>query len=383
MDFQEAKSPLLLLSVEEETCFVSFNGEKAVPKLKNSPKDFKSSMRIGSSHGWLILLDETSEPYLLNPFNQSQIQLPEKITFPHINRVTSKCWRGGECLCVEYTSGFTRWFDPTEDKSPLLSIKKAILSANPSTHKDFLVAVIYGENSRIAYCRNGDNEWSAIQDGDSDPYYDIACSDDDDLLYALGKNVSVEIWDLMFPGSSTLKKMGTLYPRMFLETMKDYPGTLYARKFYLVPCAKSGQIFFVVRYVGEFVTSDGKVVYDAEADDDQYPHPMVCPYKTINFHVYCLDTTTLTWKAVKSLNNLALFLGGNHSVSMLVSDDSEVKADSIYFTDDYWERMDEDYLYGGHDMGVFSLKDESVKQFLNIDLQKIKPPPFWLIRESS
>lgn len=375
MDLQPT-SPLLMISVEEETLFVSLNGDKAVPKLKkSSPKYFKP---IGSSHGWLILLDENSEPYLLNPFNQSQIQLPKKISFPHINSITSKWFRGGECLFVEYTSGFTRWFDPTEDKSPLLSIKKAILSANPSTHKDFVVAVIYGEKSRIAYCRNGDKEWSAIQDGDSDPYYDIACSNDD-LLFALGKNASIEIWDLMFSGSSTLlkKKCTTTqppYPTKFLETMKGYLGTLCARKFYLVPCSKSGQIFFIVRYVGEFVTSNGKVVY--EGDDD-----VICPYKTINFHVYCLDTTTLTWKAVKSLNNLALFLGGNHSVSMLVSDHSELKADSIYFTDDYWDRMDEDYLYGGHDMGVFSLKDGRVHEFFNIDLQKITPPPFWLVPE--
>ncbi|XP_019165736.1 PREDICTED: putative F-box/kelch-repeat protein At4g12810 [Ipomoea nil] len=372
MDFQ-ATSPLLMVSVEEETWFVSLNGEKTVPKLKNSQKD----MCIGSSHGWLILLDESSEPYLLNPFNQSRIQLPKKFTFPHINRVTSECWRGGECIWVSYTSGFTRRFGPTEYKWPVLSIKKAILSANPSTHEDFVVAVIYGNESRIAYCRNGDDEWREIQDGDSYAYFDIACPDGD-LLYALGKNGTVEVWDLTASSIPLKKKDRTTQPscpKRFIDAMIiNYPGRLYARKFYLVPCAKSGQIFLVVRYVGKFVTSDGIVV----------SHPsMVWPYKTIDFHVYRLDTTTSAWKTVKSLDNLALFLGGNHSVSMLVSDHSDLKADAIYFTDNYWARMYGHYLYGAHDMGVFSLEDETIHQFLNIDLQKIKPPSFWLVPESS
>lgn len=385
MDFQ-ATSPLLMLSVEEETSFISLKNEKRVQKFESGPKEFKSSMCVGSSRGWLILLDESSEPYLLNPFDQTQIQLPKKITFPHISSVTSKWRDAGEYLMVAYSSGILRLFEPWEDKSPLLSIKKAVLSANPSTDKDFVVVVIYGQKSRIAYCRNGDQEWSEIGDRDSGPYCDIACSDGS--LFALGGKASIEIWDLMFSGS-TLKKKGTTtqppYPRKLLESMKHFPGDLYATKWYIVPC-KSGDIFFVVRYVGEFVTCDGKVVYEEAIcedlrTDDQYPHPIICPYKTMNFHVYRLDTgtTTSTWEEVKSLNDLALFLGGNHSVSILASDHSECKADSIYFTDDYWGRINEDYLYGGHDMGVFSLKDESVQQFLDIDLQKITPPPFWLI----
>ncbi|XP_031107774.1 uncharacterized protein LOC116012386 [Ipomoea triloba] len=329
MDLQPT-SPLLMISVEEETLFVSLNGDKAVPKLKkNSPKYFKP---IGSSHGWLILLDENSEPYLLNPFNQSKIQLPKKISFPHINSITSKWFRGGECLFVEYTSGFTRWFDSTEDKSPLLSIKKAVLSANPSTHKDFVVAVIYGEKSRIAYCRNVEMETrSGVQ-------FRMGI-----LTHTMILHVLMMIYYLHWEKMHQLK-FGGFDVFWFFYTAQEkghnYSASISNKVFgnherlsWNTLCQEvllsplSGQIFFIVRCVGEFVITDG----------------------------------------------------GNHSVSMLVSDHSELKGDSIYFTDDYWDRMDEDYLYGGHDMGVFSLKDERVDEFFNIDLQKITPPPFWLV----
>ncbi|KAL3820730.1 hypothetical protein ACJIZ3_006635 [Penstemon smallii] len=43
----------------------------------------------------------------------------------------------------------------------------------------------------------------------------------------------------------------------------------------------------------------------------------------------------------------------------------EVKGNSIYFTDDYWDRIDEDYCYGGHDMGIFSLEDGTIEPLLD------------------
>ncbi|KAL3828316.1 hypothetical protein ACJIZ3_017118 [Penstemon smallii] len=56
----------------------------------------------------------------------------------------------------------------------------------------------------------------------------------------------------------------------------------------------------------------------------------------------------------------------------------EVKGNSIYFTDDYWDRMDEDYSYGGHDMGIFSLEDGTIEPLLDSNQQRFEPTPFWI-----
>ncbi|CAI0388660.1 unnamed protein product [Linum tenue] len=56
----------------------------------------------------------------------------------------------------------------------------------------------------------------------------------------------------------------------------------------------------------------------------------------------------------------ALFLGGGDSVSVPAG--GGIAADSLYYTDDGWERMDEDYLYGGHDIGVFDLREGKIRR---------------------
>ncbi|KAK9178091.1 hypothetical protein WN943_027281 [Citrus x changshan-huyou] len=39
---------------------------------------------IGSSHGWLVVLDETANPFLLNPFSCIRILLPPLETLPDV-----------------------------------------------------------------------------------------------------------------------------------------------------------------------------------------------------------------------------------------------------------------------------------------------------------
>ena len=40
--------------------------------------------------------------------------------------------------------------------------------------------------------------------------------------------------------------------------------------------------------------------------------------------------------------------------------------------------MDVDYLYGGHDFGLFNLDDEEIRPIYHSDLEKFDPPPFWI-----
>ncbi|KAI6686455.1 hypothetical protein NL676_032368 [Syzygium grande] len=103
---------------------------------RSFPETFSDSRCVGSSHGWLVLLDEESEPYLLDPL------------------------RGGRVLCLPpvKTSSYVlqvHWSDDNDSYSfvafyqtirlghrqsmtllPLLTLRnyiisKAVLSANP------------------------------------------------------------------------------------------------------------------------------------------------------------------------------------------------------------------------------------------------------------
>ncbi|KAJ6707659.1 F-BOX PROTEIN SKIP23-LIKE [Salix viminalis] len=92
-----------------------------------------------------------------------------------------------------------------------------------------------------------------------------------------------------------------------------------------------------------------------------------------------MDLEKETWVSMRSLDDQAVFMGRNHSASVLVCDLPGCEENSVYFTDDYWERMNENDLYGGHDMGVYNLKDKSAKHFYQLDALKIQPLPCWLL----
>ena len=66
-------------------------------------------------------------------------------------------------------------------------------------------------------------------------------------------------------------------------------------------------------------------------------------------------------------------------MSVSIRDVQGFESNTIYYTDDNWYQMNEDYLYGGHDCGVFNLKDGSSKTLYQCDFERIDPPPFWII----
>ncbi|KAL7209811.1 hypothetical protein ACSBR1_031388 [Camellia fascicularis] len=156
----------------------------------------------------------------------------------------------------------------------------------------------------------------------------------------------------------------------FEKSLRD----LYSSQFYLVESI--GELLIVIRYIGEFVRHDGEVVHKTDID-----HDLIYPYITKLFHVYKLDLKKENWEKVESLGDRILFLGRNQSMSLSASDFSEYKKNSIYFTDDYWDRMDEHYEYGGHDMGIFNLGDGSIIRGI-YDLRRLEPSPIWVVPNS-
>jgi hypothetical protein len=163
--------------------------------------------------------------------------------------------------------------------------------------------------------------------------------------------------------------------------MENFPRDKFSTQFYLVESL--GDLLFVNRVFGNFVNSEGVAIDEAGLLHTEDTHPLVCPYRTKQFLVYKLDSIRNTWEKVESLPDRAMFLGGNHSLSLSTSDLHEgCECNTIYFTDDNWDQMNEDYLYGGHDLGQFNLASGSLQtgaQCCCLCSDRMDPPPFWII----
>ncbi|KAJ7950920.1 F-box protein [Quillaja saponaria] len=196
-------------------------------------------------------------------------------------------------------------------------------------------------------------------------------------LYALANNGSVEAWDFRgkFP-----KKVMEIAPSFIIdeEEHMNFPFDKFSAQLYLVE--SKGEILLTKRYIGNFVNANGVALYEADLLTVDDTHPLVCPYRTKSFSLYKLDFIKIKWEKKESLDDQVLFLGGNHSMSLSARDFcNEFEANSIYFTDDKWDEMNEDYLYGGHDLGVFSFKDGKTKPLHLCEMDRIDPPPFWIV----
>lgn len=186
-------------------------------------------------------------------------------------------------------------------------------------------------------------------------YCDIICYKTQ--LCALKDNGTVEVWDFDLP---------TLFPTnimSFRPVIIDFDGKEFPRDKFSTQCLlveSMGDLLLVNRFNGNFVNSEGFAVDESDLGTED-TQPLVCPYRTKGFHVYKLVSIRNTREIVESLGDVVIFLGGNHSMSLSIKDLQGCESNSIYYTDDNWDQMNEDYLNGGYVCGVFNLTDGSSK----------------------
>ncbi|KAK7327972.1 hypothetical protein VNO77_22066 [Canavalia gladiata] len=324
--------------------------EKKRCEWKNMFLGHPSSWCVGSSRDWLFLLDANGFPSLLNPSSAMSICLPN---FP-----------------IEFIpSGSYFYYDPYVVR---IFVSKAVLMHSPSPSQYTLV-IIYGSSCKLAFCTEH-GTWVQLHDAKRS-YCDIVFLNN--VLYALAEGGSVEAWEFR-NNQRVPNKVFDVKPTMEIdkEERRQFPIDLFSTQMYLV--ISEGEFLLVKRYIGNFVTADGLVVYEGYSEDDGNE---ICPYRTKHFVVYKLDFTKINWEKKSSLHDQVLFLGANESTSLPAKAFSGCEANSIYFTDDRWQEMGLDYLYGGQDWGVFSLQDGSVK-LLTPDENRLDPPPIWVVPTS-
>ncbi|GLT42093.1 hypothetical protein SLA2020_161130 [Shorea laevis] len=361
------KAPWLLLppkDEEEETDTQSCrfkNIEENIAyflKMKTSDLFFKLPC-IGSSNGWLVLLDHTTfTPFLFNPFTEVQIQLPSLKSLFHISEISQTDYGDYEVKFGKQS----KYIDLQCVRHSFVS--KAISSAEPVG--DYCVVLIYNNNGhKLGYFRNGDKSWTEFDNSWSEKvfhgYEDIICFNN--MLYAVDRNRGIRAWDLQ--SHPPVKRMDVT-PAISegANSFRDDDGELCnIRSSYLVESE------------GKFILVDKFVREGEEILDD-------CLYRTEQFRLYELDLEGVQWVKLNSLGDRSLFLGGNHSISISTKDLPTCKRNSIYFTDDYWIRMlFKEWSYG-HDNGIYSLEDGSCSPIYGFESENVHPLPCWIVPNS-
>lgn len=301
--------------------------------------------RCGSSHGWLVILEETPAVFLINPLTRVKHHLPPLSSFPNVTKFNF--YDVGREYTLKTSEGDVYACNLKEMRDSF--IKKVVFSSSPSDEdSDYFALAILNQTGDLAYCKKGDNLWKFIDNAQSyceDVVYHKGC------FYAVSKYGTIAVCDIS----------GPLPIVSFIPTPPQVGGDMQ----YLV--SLEDELLLVTRYL------------ELGFDVDQ--HQLDIFYKTTEFRVCKLVSNGPMWEIVSKLDEWALFVGENSSMAFRASDFQGCKGNRIYFTDDYSE-WNYDGANGDHDLGVYDLEDGSVvalpcypRKFYN---GRRWPPPIWI-----
>ncbi|TYI75392.1 hypothetical protein E1A91_D06G001000v1 [Gossypium mustelinum] len=297
----------------------------------------------GSSHGWLVVLDESPSILLLNPLSRAKLHLPSLSSFPNVHSFNYS--HVGKEYSLRSPSGdlYTRNLRQMRD-----SIKKIVLSVNPSKELRFVAIAILNQTGELVYCKNGDDSWRFIPGAQSYSEDVIYC---EGLFYAVDKHGGIAICDVHDDSPKV----------SIVQTRTQLDGDMQ----YLI---NSGdELLLITRHL------------DLEFSFE--PHQSYLVYRTKRFEVSRLVWSGPHWERVKSLYDKMVFIGENSSLSLSASDFTGCMGNCIYFTDDYSE-SNYDGSLGEHDIGIYKLWDGSIEPLpcypRNSFFRMGWPTPLWV-----
>ncbi|VAH72079.1 unnamed protein product [Triticum turgidum subsp. durum] len=321
--------------------------EKRSYKLTLPQPPMRSRYLIGSSHGWLVTVDERSEMHLLNPITCEQIALPSVTTIEHVKPIFDDY--GDVCNYEMSRHTGTRSNRKPPSIFALAELRdrlqwKAFVFPDTSTGS-YIVVLIHNPQAQLSFAKAGDDKWTWLP-----PHYLYEdCIYKDDILYAVNIKGEFHAFDLSGP-VVTVKTIITIPEHYDCDTR------------YIVQ-APWGSLLLVFRIVH---------------DHDLEPHPGASEYwNTSEIKICEIDALWTEIKAINCLRDHVLFLGHNLSQCLSVNEFPALKANHSYFTDD-------NFLWTvGHknnhrDMGILNLDDNSMEEILSPQLCSNCPAPMWI-----
>ncbi|KAL3507215.1 hypothetical protein ACH5RR_032599 [Cinchona calisaya] len=328
---------------------------------------------VGSfSRGWLMMLYFSGKKiiddqggvnlFMYSPLLEIKIYLPSPLRSPIYNEDSFPSSCIGGC-----NNRGKHWIQ----KATLVGLDDGDLI----TSNRYGLVIIYGPFSKLAFLMCGETQWrSSSSFDDEEGYVDLTCYKNS--IFALTKGGSVDVWKWDFSSFDPTPTRKMNIPPSLPDITKnnhkshDLGEYLYVAhtKRYIIPTHSHGEILLVERCIGQFVPV--RELFHVTISQS---------YFTAKFYVHRMNFDKPEWIRLENIGDRLIFVGVNQSVSFSAKDFPGCEKNSIYFTDDYWEKIDENPLYGGHDMGFFNLEDEhDPKRFHDI-LRCKRSPAFWLL----
>ncbi|GFP89456.1 probable F-box protein at1g44080 [Phtheirospermum japonicum] len=244
------------------------------------PSPYKTHLRIiGSAFGWLVNVDKNVVVTLFNPFLSSSDSI---IRLPPV-----------PCFNSEQFNDFRH-------------IVKATLSKDPALFPDeYVVLMIYGNVGDLAFLKPGGGNGRWRKKGfEVGGYCDVIYSNSRGLFLGVTKTTG-EVFSIDVTGEKVV--IGRFTPSLKIrragEEDKDD-----------------------LRYIVETPTGDVLQVYRFLSSDK------AGAFRTLDIKVFKFDKTARCWCELKSLGDLALFVGVGSSVCVSASDFRGCQPGSVYYS---------------------------------------------------
>ncbi|THU67393.1 hypothetical protein C4D60_Mb05t24170 [Musa balbisiana] len=157
------QSPWLMLPGESNTTAEFFSvADNKVYQIPCPKPMIRRRICIGSSHGWLITVDESSNMHLMNPLTGAQFPLPPVTTLPFVEGVHDSQGRA-DSTAIDRRPPHTY---SLQDARRIM-FHKAIISAAPDEGSGFAVMMICNIWRALAFARAEDKAWTYIDTPDS------------------------------------------------------------------------------------------------------------------------------------------------------------------------------------------------------------------------
>ncbi|CAL4893489.1 unnamed protein product [Urochloa decumbens] len=345
--YKLSQTPCLLYTSESAgesvACLYSLV-EKRTYKLTLPAPPIRSRYLIGSSHGWLVTVDDRSEMHLVNPITGEQIALPSVTTIKNVRPIFNKF---GVVQKYEYTKRSWRGDYLGKENLPPHKLREYLhykAFVFPETSKGtYIVVLIHNPYEHLSFARVGDDRWTWLS-----PHHYDDCNYKDGLLYAIAKIGEVHAFDLSGP-VVTMKTIIGMWQNIMCENM------------YLV-LAPWGDLLNVLRT-------------GVEEGHDADPATLVRNIGELQ--IYKVDSITKTRVEFKWLNDHVLFLGHNQSLCLSTKEYPSLKANHAYFTDNnaLWTMG---FKSNRRNIGVFDLEKNVRDELVSPQLWSNWPTPVWI-----
>lgn len=336
--------PMLLVPSEEEHTWSIYNvlDEKFLTLKLSLTYDKHLSC---SCQGWLVITNKDYTVTLCRPcftlegdFNDASKSIHLPCLFPPL----SEFYQNAEDLpCLDNES----YVDEIEEllvEGYDFHVLKALITADPLLNPNDCIIFVKYDQCKLAFLRYGkDTTWTKF--ADAHKFQDVVLYKNH--IYAIDSFGRLLSFD---PYNGIMKWVAS-----GIQTASG--GTLNR---YLVE--SFGELLTIERYV-RFLECDGHFYGRV----------------TVMFKVFKLDFAGAKWVEIKSLGDVALFIGDSSGISVLASKFRGCQANCIYFTHDDAE------LATSCDLGVYFLESQSFNFHYNLDSNVFhrmqRRPPIWIV----